>query len=162
MEITGYENYTIDKEGVVINTKFNRLMNPWINNKCYLKIGLSNNCKEKQFYVHRLLAIQFIPNPNNYPEVDHIDTNTLNNNLLNLRWATRKMQVENRNGYGKIKHKYISYGYTNKRKNKYYIIQKTGYFNKILNVEKYTLEDAIELRTKLLEEHDLPPIAEDE
>ena len=159
MEIEGYSNYTIDKEGVVINTKTKRIMKH-INNKGYLRVILSNNGKAKTFGIHRLLALQFIPNPNIYPEVDHIDKNKANNNLNNLRWATKSMQQNNRNAYGKIKHIHISYCYHSK--NKYYQIKKTGCFLKVLNVEKYTLDDAIELRTKLLEEHDLPPIAEDE
>ena len=156
-EITGYENYTIDETGLVMNIKFNRIMKLTINNKGYLKIGLYKNNKTKFFLVHRLLALAFIPNPNNYPEVDHFDINPSNNNLSNLRWVTKKMQQENRNAYGEIKHKLI--GYLNIGKYKYYIIQKNGYFQKHLNVEKYTLQDAIELRTKLLLEHGCEPLA---
>ena len=154
-EITGYENYTIDETGLVMNTKFNRIRKHWINKDGYLMIGLSKNGKQKKFLVHRLLGLTFIPNPNNYPEVDHIDINTSNNNLSNLRWATKKMQAENRRGYGEIKHKYISYLYKNNGKYKYYYIEKKGYFKYRLNVEKYTLDDAIDLRRSLLSFHDL-------
>ena len=155
MEITGYENYTIDETGNIWSKNTNRIMNPFINNRGYLQISLSKNGKEKKFLVHRLVGLTFIPNTNNYPEVDHIDTNPSNNNLSNLRWATRSMQNENRKAFGEIKHKYISYAYKNKGKYKYYQIKKNGYFQYTLNVEKYTLDDAIDLRRSLLSFHDL-------
>ena len=45
--------------------------------------------------VHRLVADAFIPNPNNYPFIDHIDGNPANNNAENLRWCTRSMNMLN-------------------------------------------------------------------
>jgi hypothetical protein len=48
-------------------------------------------------YVHRLQAEAFIDNPNNLPTVDHIDRNSKNNIVSNLRWASYKIQVENSN-----------------------------------------------------------------
>lgn len=50
----------------------------------------------KTFYVHRLVAEAFIPNPHNKPTVDHIDRNPHNNHVENLRWATYREQSKNR------------------------------------------------------------------
>lgn len=57
----------------------------------YIQARLWLNNKEKKKYVHRLVADAFIPNPNNYPQIDHIDTDKTNNQVRNLRWCTSTM-----------------------------------------------------------------------
>ena len=54
----------------------------------YKKVELYKDGKRKSFKVHRLVAIAFIPNPDNKPEVNHIDGNKINNNIDNLEWVT--------------------------------------------------------------------------
>jgi hypothetical protein len=162
MEIKNFENYTIDRDGNVFNTKFNRFLNPCLNKDGYLQVSLCKNGKQKGFRIHQLLALTYIPNPENKPTVDHIDINPSNNSLSNLRWATRKEQQENTRAYGEIKHKHICYSYDKKTGYKYYCIKKEGYFNKALNVNKYTLKDAVDLRRSLLMYHKLPPIPQEE
>ena len=56
----------------------------------YLKVSLYKNGKPKQYNVHRLVAIAFIPNPDNLPEVNHKDENRINNYVDNLEWCNRK------------------------------------------------------------------------
>ena len=161
MEIKDFENYTIDREGKVFNTKFDRFLNPCLNKEGYLLVCLSKNGKSKIFSLHRLLGLAYIPNPENKPTVDHIDINPSNNSLNNLRWATQSEQNENKKAYGEIPHKYIRYSYDKRKGHKYYKIQKKGYFEKVLNVEKYTLKDAVDLRRSFLMFHKLPPIPQD-
>ena len=53
--------------------------------------------KRKHVYLHRLIAMAFIPNPNNLPEVRHLDGNKLNNNLDNLAWGTHNDNMSDEN-----------------------------------------------------------------
>lgn len=61
----------------------------------YLNVRLSKNGKCKNFKVHRLVAIAFIPNSKNLPQIDHIDADKTNNNVNNLRWCTCKENINN-------------------------------------------------------------------
>lgn len=56
----------------------------------YLMTHLSKNCVKGQYKVHRLVAIAFIDNLGNLPQVNHLDENKLNNNVFNLEWCTSK------------------------------------------------------------------------
>ena len=64
----------------------------------YLGVILCKDGKPKSISVHRLVAMAFIPNIDNKPEVDHLDRNIYNNNADNLRWVTAKENCANRGG----------------------------------------------------------------
>ena len=65
-----------------------KILTPHINKQGYLCVDLWKDGKGKKFLVSRLVAITFLPNPLNKPQVDHIDTHRFNNHVSNLRWAT--------------------------------------------------------------------------
>ena len=58
-----------------------------------MSVGLYKDGKVKQFCVHKLVAMAFIPNPNNFTVVDHLDGNKRNNCVENLEWVTQKENV---------------------------------------------------------------------
>lgn len=96
--IIGYESlYTINRLGEVYSCTTNKMMKIQTDQSGYLFVGLHSKGKPKhKGRIHRLLAIQYIPNPENYPEVDHIDRNKLNNDLSNLRWCTHSINCNNK------------------------------------------------------------------
>lgn len=67
---------------------------PYLNNKGYWCINLYKNSKVHKFQIHRLVAIAFLPNPDNLPQINHIDGNTVNNDLGNLEWCTQKHNAQ--------------------------------------------------------------------
>ena len=85
-----YENYQVSNLGNILNVKKNRLMTPVNNNSGY-KIKLQGNT----FLIHRLVALAFLPNPNNYDVVTHLDNNLKNNNVNNLKWIDKKENLKN-------------------------------------------------------------------
>ena len=95
-EIKGYEGlYEVSSEGRVKSTgKKKGIMRPGTS-KGYLKVGLTKDGIRSMFRVHRLVAEAFIPNPDNKPEVDHINGDRKDNRVENLRWMTHKENNNN-------------------------------------------------------------------
>jgi hypothetical protein len=97
-KIPALDRYEISKSGVVRNIKTNRLIKSKINPKhkrinIDLRLGVGN---KKTFIVSRLVALTYLPNPDNLPVVDHIDRNIHNNHISNLRWVDSKVNMQNK------------------------------------------------------------------
>lgn len=83
-------------------------------NRNYRFVTLSKNGATKNKYIHRLVAEAFIENTHNKPTVDHIDRNTINNSVDNLRWATNEEQTMNADTTNKQNRKQIQIVFKNK------------------------------------------------
>ena len=84
-----YYNYEITQQGKVFN-RFGKELEGEITKEGYKRITLYLNKERKRFLLHRLIAELFIDNPNNYPIVNHINGNKLDNRIENLEWITYK------------------------------------------------------------------------
>ena len=104
-DIKNYSNYQVSNLGNIrrLNKDYRspkyRYLKSKLEKNGYLRICLSKNSKCKYYNIHRLVAEAFIPNPNNYPIVNHKDENKTNNCVDNLEWCTYKYN----NNYGNIK-----------------------------------------------------------
>lgn len=86
------EKISVNRKGEVIWQ--NKIRNPYLNKDGYLVCSIKiPNIGWRSVRVHRLVALAFIPNPNNLPEVNHKDYNRQNPNVDNLEWITRKDNV---------------------------------------------------------------------
>ena len=113
--LVGYEsayeisNFGKIKSNHVINGKIsNKIKKTYIASNGYESVTLSLNNVKKMNQIHRLLALTFIPNPDNFPCVNHIDGNKLNNNLSNLEWCSYSENSKHSYSIGLRKYRRIS------------------------------------------------------
>ena len=93
-------NYEVSDKGNIKSVNYrgtgkSAIRKQSISKNGYMRVILSDNGKNKTYFVHRLVAAAFIPNPDNLPEIDHIDGNRANNHADNLRWVTVKENQNN-------------------------------------------------------------------
>ena len=140
-DVVGYDGYyevsnlgnvrSVDHEIMSSNGKLQfrkgKLLNGWVDHKGYYKVHLSKGSKKEQMFVHRLVALAFLPNPNNYPIINHKDENPLNNRVENLEWCTYSYN--------------INYGTANERQSNSMIGKNINSPSLSKSVIQYTLDD---------------------
>lgn len=144
-DIKGYEGiYQISNTGLVRRLEWRqkrenmtvtykeRTRRVYINSMGYPCVTLSKDGKSKPYTIHRMLAEAFIPNPDNKPCVDHINTITTDNRLENLRWVTHKENTRN-----PITYKKLSEQFRDKEFIKQSVITRKNKYGKILDVYQF-------------------------
>ena len=99
--IKDYENYEVSNLGKVKSLNYNRtgeekILKPRKDKDGYLYVGLYKSGKRKFFKIHRLVATAYIFNPDDKPQINHIDCNRQNNCVENLEWCTIKENAQYR------------------------------------------------------------------
>lgn len=93
VDIPGHSLYMVSNDGRVWSKRANRFIKLHKSSCGYLHVGLHEGGKQKNCYVHRLVAMAFIPNPNSLPQVNHIDEDKTNNSVNNLEWCSARKNV---------------------------------------------------------------------
>ncbi len=88
-----WDNYYIDTKGVITHRSGN-IKKQQTDKYGYKKVMLYDGNRKKNAFVHRLVAINFIPNPHNKPQINHIDCDKTNNTVSNLEWCTNSENTQ--------------------------------------------------------------------
>lgn len=120
--VEDYPNYMVSNFGRIKslnyggNTGKEKIRKPKINIDGYLCLTLYKDGKPKEFRINRLVALAFLPNPDNLPEVNHKDCDIKNNHVDNLEWCTRSYNIN----YGDRNKKVL----LTRKKNNSYTVEK--------------------------------------
>lgn len=88
--IEEFPNYEINELGQIRNKQSKKILSQNLSTKGYYQVNIADKCRR----VHRLLALTFIPNPDELETVNHIDGDKLNNDLSNLEWLSRADNIK--------------------------------------------------------------------
>lgn len=155
--IKGYEEYEVSNYGNVRSIKkLHRrkgplYMKPMDNGYGYYVVTLWKKNKRKNQYIHRLVAEAFIPNPDDLPQVNHLDYDRHNNSVSNLEWIT---QLDNTR-YSAGRGRHPRPGTKSKTGEKYIYRRRDMYRVSVYNCKEFhfkSFEDAIAKRNSLMKE----------
>lgn len=101
-------NFKVFEDGGIYRVRGQKSVPATISFTCrgqkYGTVSYMKDGKQKRLYVHRIVAEAFLPNPNDFPQVNHIDGNTKNNCVSNLEWCTARHNIRHAYANGLINH----------------------------------------------------------
>jgi len=145
-EVINFSRYRVSNTGVVKAVKHKGndrecVLKPQIDKDGYYWVGLTRDDKKRcNIRIARLVATAFIPNPDNKPEIDHINRIITDNRVENLRWATRQEQNKNRGSFSNTNECNISKVVVEK-----YFVNVIGHKKKMF----YSLDEAVKYRDSI-------------
>jgi len=144
--IEGYEKYSISSLGRI--ERDNKILKISVCDKGYRFVRIYNDGIPKKIKVARLVAIAFIPNPDNKPQVDHIDRDRSNDIVSNLRWATQSENNLNKNVAKNNKLQELNIRYRSEKRSPYEFSKTIE--GVTISKSFKTLEEAVEYRNSYL------------
>ena len=164
IKIKDYETYAVNPDGLIKDLRNGKIMKQFPNPQAggYMQLQLCNENGKASKRVHRLVALAFLDNLENHPEVDHIDRDRKNNNVTNLRWVTRSDNQINKlyeNKKGKYP-KYIHLENLAYKKNpnpswKITIKNQKCKYSKRYQYSEYNIKQIVEFRNEILKKYDI-------
>ena len=133
-DVKGFEGrYLVSNTGKIYSILAKRILKTCISNRGYELACLRNEKGyRKQYTVHRLVAMSFLDNPNNYPIINHKDENKLNNNINNLEWCDYSYNCT----YNNLRVK-VANTLTNKNKIFYVYDSRMNFIGEFKNIRKF-------------------------
>ena len=104
--LTDYPNYSVSSFGNVRNDKTGQILKGSIDSNGYLRVSLYKEKKQYTKKIHTLVGGVFLENPENKYSIDHVNQNKIDNNVSNLRYATKIEQGRNRKKWDNCSSKY--------------------------------------------------------
>ena len=104
LEVPNFDGVEVNEYGAVRNSNSKRVYKPWKDRDGYLtyNVKAGNPRKTRRLTQHRAVALAFIPNPENKPQVNHIGSDRANNHVTNLEWVTPKENSVHASIYGNL------------------------------------------------------------
>ncbi len=152
-EPENFPDYLVYTNGDIKSKRTGKMLKPHIIKTGYHNVILEKNGVRRCASVHRLVGECHIDNPENKPQIDHIDRNPSNNDISNLRWATLSEQGQNK-GISKLN----TSGYKNihyRADLKSWIYSKECNCQRICYKRFQTIEEAIDFKKKYEEENNI-------
>lgn len=93
-KVKNFPRYRVSEHAVVWDTLLNRCLTKYISSSGYQYVYLDKGSRQYPINIHNIVAVAWIENPKNLPEINHEDCNKLNNWASNLCWCTKKQNTE--------------------------------------------------------------------